>query len=136
MTSSQAFRLSEIGQVSVPVQDLDRAVAFYRDTLGIKFLFQVPNMAFFDCDGIRLLLGVPEDPEDARRASLIYYKVDDLEKTCELLAGRGVDFVSKPHLAARMEDHELWIAFFRDSEGNTLGLMSEVSDSSLGEAEL
>jgi len=111
-------------------------VAFYRDALGIKFLFQVPNMAFFDCDGIRLLLGLPEDPEDARNASLIYYKVDDLEKTCGQLARRGVDFVSKPHLVARMEDHELWMAFFRDPEGNTLGLMSEVSDGSLWEGDL
>lgn len=119
--------LSRIGQIFVNVHDLDRAIAFYRDTLGMKFLFQAPpNMAFFDCDGVRLMLGVPDRSELDHPASIIYYKVDDIEKVYETFKARGVEFVVKPHLVAPMPDYDLWLADFRDSEGNLLALMSEV----------
>ena len=119
--------LSRIGQIFVNVHDLDRAIAFYRDMLGMRFLFQAPpNMAFFDCGGIRLMLGVADRPDLDHPASIIYYKVDDIEKVYEVFKARGVEFVVKPHLVAPMPTYDLWLADFRDSEGNLLALMSEV----------
>lgn len=118
---------SRIGQIAVVVQDLDRAVAFYRDTLGLRFLFQAPpKLAFFECGGVRLMLDVPEEEEFKHSASILYYKVDDIKTTWATLRDRGVEFRDEPHMVARMPDHELWMTFFRDSEGNTLALMSEV----------
>jgi methylmalonyl-CoA/ethylmalonyl-CoA epimerase len=119
--------LTRIGQIFVNVHDLDRAIAFYRDILGMTFLFQAPpNMAFFDCGGIRLMLGIPDRPELDHPASIIYYKVDDIEKVYEVFKARGVEFVVKPHLVAPMPTYDLWLADFRDSEDNLLALMSEV----------
>jgi predicted enzyme related to lactoylglutathione lyase len=119
--------LARIGQIFVNAKDIDRAIAFYRDTMGMKFLFQAPpSMAFFDCDGIRLMLGVPDKPEFDHPASIIYYKVDDIEKVYETFKARGVEFIVKPHLVAPMPTYDLWLAEFRDSEGNVLALMSEV----------
>jgi len=108
------------------VHDLKNATAFYRGTPGMKFLFEVPNMAFFDCGGVRLMLGVAEKPEFDHPASIIYYTVEDINKVLELLTSRGVQFESIPHLVARMPDYELWMAFFRDLDNNMLALMSEV----------
>jgi methylmalonyl-CoA/ethylmalonyl-CoA epimerase len=119
--------LSRIGQISVTVHDLDRAVAFYRDVLGMKLLFQFPpKMAFFDCGGIRLMLSLPDEPEFDHPASILYYPVDDLQGAWAHLKDHGADLRREPHLVARMPDHELWMAFFRDPEGNTVALMSEV----------
>jgi predicted enzyme related to lactoylglutathione lyase len=119
--------LSQIGQIFVNVKDLERAIIFYRDTLGMTFLFQAPpNMAFFDCGGIRLMLGIADRPEIDHIASIIYYKVDDIERVYELFSGAGVEFIIKPHLVAQMPTYDLWLADFRDSEGNILALMSEV----------
>ncbi len=119
--------LSQIGQIAINIHDLDRAVAFYRDVLGMKLLFQVPpKMAFFDCNGVRLMLDTPEDSEFNHPASILYYKVDDLHAAWATLRDHGADLRHPPNLVARMADHDLWMAFFRDTEGNTLGLMSEV----------
>ena len=119
--------LNQIGQIFVNVKDLDRAIAFYRDTLGMTFLFQAPpNMAFFDCAGIRIMLGVPERPDLDHPASIIYYKVEDIQRVYETFKARGVEFVVKPHLVAPMPTYDLWLADFKDSEGNFLALMSEV----------
>ena len=119
--------LSQIGQISVNVKDLDRAIAFYRDMLGMTFLFTAPpGMAFFDCGGIRIMLGVADRPEINHIASIIYYKVDDIEKVYEVFNARGVEFIVKPHLVAPMPTYDLWLADFKDSEGNILALMSEV----------
>ena len=122
------MNLNQIGQIAVHADDLDRAVAFYRDTLGMRLLFQAPpGLAFFDCGGIRLMLdAVKEKDTDERISSMIYYKVADINATCETLVSRGVTFVSKPHLIAKLPDHDLWMGFFRDSENNLVGLMSEV----------
>lgn len=122
------MNLNEIGQIAVHADDLPRAVAFYRDTLGMRFLFQAsPGLAFFDCGGIRLMLdAVPEKDSPERINSLLYYKVSDIQAVYDALVSRGVSFESKPHLIAKMPDHELWMAFFRDSEKNLVGLMSEV----------
>lgn len=119
--------ISKIGQISLNAHDLDRAVAFYRDTLGLSLLFQAPpKMAFFDCGGVRLMLGTPEDPEFDHPSSILYYKVDDIHAAHAALKERGAEFRTEPHLVAKMPDHELWMAFLRDTEGNTLALMSEV----------
>ena len=119
--------LSSIAQILVNAKDFERAVAFYRDTLGMKFLFQAPpNMAFFDCGGIRLLVGIADREEIDHPASVIYYKVRDIQASYELLVSRGVEFIVKPHLVAPMPAYDLWLADFRDSEGNILALLSEV----------
>jgi predicted enzyme related to lactoylglutathione lyase len=120
--------LNQIGQIFVNVKDLDRAIAFYRDILGMTFLFQAPpNMAFFDCGGIRLMLGIADRPDLDHPASIIYYKVEDIERIHETFKARGVEFIVKPHLVAPMPDYDLWLADFKDSEGNFLALMSEVA---------
>jgi predicted enzyme related to lactoylglutathione lyase len=119
--------LSQIAQIFVNVKDLDRAIAFYRDMLGMRFLFTAPpGMAFFDCGGIRIMLGIADRPEINHPASIIYYKVDDIEKVYETFNARGVEFIVKPHLVAPMPTYDLWLADFKDSEGNILALMSEV----------
>ena len=123
--AAPALSLSEIGQIAVTVHDLDRAVAFYRDTLGVPFLFRVPNLAFFNCAGVRLMLGVPENAEQDHPASVIYYRVAQLDAAYQALLARGVTFTDAPHLIARLSDREVWMAFCKDSEGNTLALMSE-----------
>jgi methylmalonyl-CoA/ethylmalonyl-CoA epimerase len=117
--------LSTIGQIAITVTDVDRAVRFYRDTLGMKFLFQVPNMAFFDCDGVRLMISVSEKPNETY-SSVIYFKVPDIHQVFRTLAAHGVASEGEPHLIARMPDHDLWMAFFRDPDRNLLALMSEV----------
>jgi predicted enzyme related to lactoylglutathione lyase len=118
--------LGKIGQIAVIVHDLERATAFYRDKLGMKHLFSVPpKMAFFDCDGIRLMLGIPERPEFDHPSSILYFKVDDIDAAYEALTKRGVPFATKPALIAPMETHDLWLAEFRDSEENVLALMCE-----------
>lgn len=124
------FALDEIGQIAVSTHDLDRAVEFYRGTLGMRLLFQVPGMAFFDCGGVRLMLTHSEDEEFDHPASIIYYRVPDLDGAFETLSGRGVRFEREPHSVADMGDHELWMAFFRDIDQNLLALMSEVPKSS------
>ena len=114
-----------ISQIHVPVKDLKRAVAFYRDVLGMKFLFEVPNMAFFDCDGVRVMLGVPESPEFNHPASIIYYSVDNILHVHATLRSSGVQFVSEPHKVADLGEKELLMAFFRDSENNTAAITEE-----------
>jgi methylmalonyl-CoA/ethylmalonyl-CoA epimerase len=121
------FALRRIGQIAINVQQLDRAVAFYRDVLGLSLLFQAPPaLAFFDCGGVRLMLTPPEDDPALQGTSVLYYSVDDIEQAHAALAGRGVRFENPPHVVARMPDHELWLAEFRDSEDNVLALLSEV----------
>jgi methylmalonyl-CoA/ethylmalonyl-CoA epimerase len=124
---ASGFGLSQIGQIAISVQDVDKAVAFYRDVLGLKLLFQAPpGLAFFDCGGVRLMLARPEKPEFDHPASTLYFKVADIQQATATLESRGVRFEEEPHLIAKMPDHELWMAFFRDGERNLLGLMSEV----------
>ena len=119
--------LNQIGQIFVNAKDLERAIAFYRDILGMRFLFQAPpGMAFFDCGGIRIMLGVADRPEIDHPASIIYYKVEDIQRVYEVFKARGVEFIVKPHLVAQMPTYDLWLADFKDSEGNILALMSEV----------
>jgi methylmalonyl-CoA/ethylmalonyl-CoA epimerase len=123
---TDAFALDRIGQIAVPVKDIDRAVRFYRDTLGMKFLFQAPpGLGFFDVGGVRLMLDGPAAAQ-AGNSSVIYYKVPDLQSACRTLKERGVQLEAEPHVIAKLPDHDLWMAFFRDPDGNLLAMMSEV----------
>jgi methylmalonyl-CoA/ethylmalonyl-CoA epimerase len=105
--------------------DVDRAVRFYRDALGLPFLFSAPpRLAFFDCGGVRLMLSTPEPGFD-HPGSILYFAVDDIQRMHDVLASRGVAFRTAPHKIATLADREVWLADFEDSEGNTLALMSE-----------
>ena len=124
--AATGFGLSRIGQIAVPVTDIERSIAFYRDVLGMRFLFQAPpGLGFFDCSGVRLMLDLPARAQ-AGNGSLLYFMVPDLQAAFQTLSSRGVVFEGEPHLIARMPDHELWMAFFRDPDRNVLALMSEV----------
>lgn len=118
------LRLSSIGQIALTVRDAAQAVEFYRDKLGIPLLFQASKMSFFDCGDVRLMLGLA-DCEEKSKDSILYFKVDDIEAAAEALKSRGIAFNRDPHLVAKMPDHDLWMAFFRDPDGNTLALMCE-----------
>lgn len=115
---------SRIGQISIVCKDVARATEFYRDALGLTFLFAAgPNLAFFDCGGIRLMLSRAEN--EAIGTSVLYYFVTDIEGSTMALASKGVQVIGEPHLIAKMPDHDLWLAEFRDSEGNVCALMEE-----------
>ena len=118
--------LGPIGQIAMNAHDIERATAFYADTLEVRLLFRAGPLSFFDCGGVRLMLSRPETPELDHPGSILYFKTDDIQATHQELSERGVTFVGVPHMVARMPDHELWMAFFKDSEGNTLALMSEL----------
>ena len=121
------FGLDIIGQIAIPVSDLDKAITFYRDVLGMQFLFKAPpGLGFFNCNGIRLLLDAPAKTNATQYASIIYYKVPDIQAAFDTLSDRGVMFEEKPNLVAKMPDHDLWMAFFRDPDNNLLALMCEV----------
>lgn len=127
MTSmASEFSLSRIGQIAIVVHDVHKATAFYRDVLGMRFLFEFPGLAFFDCNGTRLMLSLPEKPEFDHPSSVLYFRVDDIKRAHETLVSRGVRFDDQPHLIARLPDHDLWMTFFRDADDNVLALMSEV----------
>jgi methylmalonyl-CoA/ethylmalonyl-CoA epimerase len=124
MSAGTQIALNSIGQIAILVKDVQRATSFYRDKLGIKYLFAAGNIAFFDCGGIRLMLDKAEKPEMG--TSIIYFKVADIDQAHLQMKSRGVEFVDEPHLIAKLPDHDLWMTFFRDSEGNLLSMMSEV----------
>ncbi len=118
--------ITAIHQIAVNVHDVDRARAFYRDQLGIRHLFDGgPKLTFFDCGGVRLMLGTPEKPEFDHPGSILYLRVADIRAAHRSLAAKGVKFRDEPHLVAKLPDREVWIAFFDDGEGNALALMSE-----------
>jgi methylmalonyl-CoA/ethylmalonyl-CoA epimerase len=117
-----------IGQLLIPVDDLDRAVPFYRDVLGLPFLFSAPpQMAFFQCGGVRLLVGVPPAGHTAQRGSAIYFQVADIQSVFRSLNEKGVKFMAEPHIVHRTPNSELWLAEFTDSDGNQLALMSQTT---------
>ena len=120
--------ITRLGQVAVNAKDVERAAAFYEEKLGLKLLFKVPpGLAFFDCGGVRLMLDRAEKPEFDHPSSVLYFAVPDIQAAYAKLKESGVGFEDEPHLIARMPTHDLWMTFFRDSEGNLLALMSEVA---------
>src|SRR5215467_9061605 len=126
VVASSGLAIQKIRQISVNVHDPDRAVAFYRDILGLQLLFRAGHLAFFDCDGIRLMLSPPEKPEFDHPSSILYFKVEDIQQAHAELRARNVTTEGVPKLVAKMPDHDLWLAEFRDSEGNVMCLMAEV----------
>jgi methylmalonyl-CoA/ethylmalonyl-CoA epimerase len=120
--------IARIGQVAVNAKDVERAVAFYENQLGLKLLFKAPpGLAFFDCGGVRLMVQCPEKPEFDHPSSVLYFAVPDIQGTYTKMKANGVSFEDEPHLITRMPSHDLWMTFFHDSEGNLLALMSEVA---------
>lgn len=118
---------ASIGQLMIPVGDFERGVAFYREVLGLPFLFTAPpQMAFFMCGAVRLLVGVPPPGQAAQRGSAIYFRVSDIDAVHAHLTANGVHFTQPPHLVHRTDTAALWLAQFLDPDGNQLALMSEV----------
>ena len=125
--SAASLGISRLGQIAIPVRDTNRAVTFYRDILGLRLLFTAAKLAFFDCNGVRLMLEVPEKPEFDHPGSILYFTVPDIVSAHRQMLDAGVHFEDTPHLIARMPNHDLWMTFFRDSEKNLLALMCEMS---------
>lgn len=147
---NQNLNLSTIGQIAISVSDIDRATEFYRDALGLSFLFSAPpSMSFFDCEGVRLMLTVPEHDEKPKDETLsdvpaadihadevhphriahgnaLYFTVPDVPHATQILKSRGVQFIGAPHVIHRTDTYDLWMSFFTDPDGNTLALMAEV----------
>jgi methylmalonyl-CoA/ethylmalonyl-CoA epimerase len=125
-TTTPGIGIARLGQISINVRDLDRAIQFYRDTLGLPLLFTTGGMAFFDCAGVRLMLARPEKPEFDHPSSILYFTVPHIEAAYRQMLGSGAAFEAEPRLVAKMPAYDLWMTFFRDSEQNLLALMSEV----------
>ena len=120
------LKLSEIRQIAITVSDVSTALPFYRDVLGLKFLFSPgPNLAFLDAGGVRIMLSTPQGAGTPGHNSILYFKVSDIAATREAIVARGAKNERDPQLAAKMPDHELWIGFVRDQDGNIVGLMEE-----------
>ena len=120
-----SFALNRIGQIALPVRDVDVSEAFYKESLGLRHLYRFGDLTFFDCSGLRLLIERTASVENINRASPIYFSCPDIVIAVRELEQRGVTFQGKPHLIAPMEDHDLWMVFFEDPDGHTLALMQE-----------
>lgn len=126
MSSQDSTALACIGQIAINAHDVDRATAFYRDVLGLQHLFRAGQLSFFDCGGVRLMLDKAEKPEFDHPSSILYFKVGDIRAAHQRLKSGGAKFEDQPHVIAQMPKYDLWMTFFRDTEGNLLALMSEV----------
>lgn len=123
---SDSMNISGIGQVSIAISDLEKAVYFYQKILKLELLFEVPpNLAFFDCGGVRLMLTTLQGEKEDHNTSAIYYRISEIETVFEELKSLQVDIERTPSMAATMEDYELWIGFIRDPDRNLVGLMEE-----------
>jgi methylmalonyl-CoA/ethylmalonyl-CoA epimerase len=126
-TTASGTEITGLRQIALTVSDVGRATAFYRDALGLPFLFEAgPNLAFLDIAGVRLMLSTPEGGLTPGRSSMHYFQVADINAAHSAMVARGVRFAEAPHMIARMPDHELWLAAFEDPDGNPLALMCEV----------
>ena len=120
------IELSEIGQVAITVNDVTKVLPFYRDILGLRFLFSAgPNLAFLAAGPVRIMITTPQGAGKAGANSILYFKVNDIEATHTAIIASGAENEGSPQLAAKMPDHELWLGFVRDPEGNLIGLMEE-----------
>ena len=124
---SQELQLNQIAQIAINAHDLERAVAFYREKLGMRYLFSAGTLAFFDCGGVRLMLSLPDKPEFDHASSILYFKVADIQQAHAVLVARQVRVGRAPVLVAKLEKVDVWLAEFYDSENNLLALMSEVA---------
>lgn len=124
---SSEVGITGIGQIAIAVNDIKKATSFYRDVLDLPLLFEAPpGLAFFDCGGIRLMLKTKQGADDDHKASVIYYKVANIDAATAALKTRGAAFIREPQMTAKMADHELWIGFLRDPDENLIGIMAEV----------
>lgn len=119
------LNLTQIGQIALPCSDIERTEAFYAGVLGFRKLYRFGDLTFFDCAGVRLLLEKVKDPAELVPCGCIYFRCADIALAVGELEKRGLAFTGKPHLIARMDDHDLWMAFFKDPDGHTLALMQE-----------
>ena len=119
------LNLQHIGQIALAVADVDRAETFFGETLGLRRLYRFGDLCFFDCAGVRLMVEKADSPEAIQRSSTIYFRCADMALAVRELRARGVSFVAEPNLIAKMEDHDLWMAFFHDPDGHMLALMQE-----------
>ena len=126
MGGTGGIGITDVGQIAVNVSDVQRAIGFYRDVLGLPLLFEIPNAAFVQAGSVRLYLGKPETPEHDHMSSILYFRVGDIHAAFEALRAAGTPIVHEPRLIAKMGDHDLWMGFYRDTEGNVGALMSEV----------
>jgi len=115
--------LAALGQIALSVTDADRAQAFYRDTLGLPFLFRFGPLVFLDCAGVRLMLDGGDEGVKGAGTGCMYFRTDDIADAHATLRSRGLRFDDEPHLIAKMPVHELWMVFFKDPDGNQLALM-------------
>lgn len=119
-------KLSEIGQIAITVSDVAQAVAYYRDVLGLAVQFEAgPNLAFLAAGSVRLMLTTPQGHGSPGANSILYFKVRDIEAAHAAIVARGSASEHPPQLTAKLPDHELWIGFLRDPDGNLIGLMEE-----------
>lgn len=118
--------IQKVGQIGIPVKNLEKAIHFYKEQLGLPLLFQTSNMAFFDCNGLRLMLSLPEKEQFAHASSVVYFQVEDIQSAFEALKNKDVTFIDQPHLVAKMGQTETWMTFFKDTEENTHALVSEI----------
>ena len=130
MSGTEGVGITDVGQIAVNVYDVQRAIGFYRDVLGLPLLFEIPNAAFVQAGGVRLYLAKAEKPEHDHPSSILYFRVGDIHAAFERLREAGTPIEGEPHLLAKMPDHDLWMGFFRDPEGNVGALMSEVRTAS------
>jgi predicted enzyme related to lactoylglutathione lyase len=120
------MNVSAIGQVAITVSDVDKALTFYRDILGLQFLFAPGSeLAFLKAGDVRIMLSTPQGAGKVGANSILYFKALDIEKTHTAMVERGATNERAPQLAAKMPDHELWLSFLRDPDGNLVGLMEE-----------
>ena len=120
-----SVRFDRIGQIAITVGDLARAKNFYQNVLGMRFLFDAADhLSFFQCGDIRLMISATDSPEP-RGGTIIYFKVDDIHAIYTILKEQDVQLLDAPHLIAKMPDHDLWMMFFKDPDGNTIGVMCE-----------
>lgn len=128
MAAADTLEITGIGQIAINCHDLKRATEFYRDKLGLRLLYEFPGLAFFDCGGVRLMLSEPEKAEFDHPASIIYYRVADIHQATRAITDKGVALEHEPSIIARMPDHDLWMSFVRDTEGNLVGFMAEMKN--------
>jgi len=127
ITMTNKTDINSIGQIAIAVSDITKSTDFYRDVLGLKFLFDAPpGLAFFDCGGVRLMLTILQGNESDHKTSTIYYKVSDIKASTKALKAQSVEFEQEPQLVAKMPDHELWMGFIRDPDQNLIGIMAEL----------
>jgi len=122
----ETILVQKVGQIGVPVKDLNRALDFYKEKLGLPLLFNTDRLAFFQCDELRIMLTLPESEGFSKSSSVIYFQVNNIRDSYEDLLSKEVIFIDEPHIVAKVGQIETWMAFFKDTEENIHALMSEV----------